>query len=61
MVGVQVVVGGDNKDSDLFDFHCKECGRHMLVLVGPETDTCNLCVSHPGWFNEVAKATSFCH
>jgi hypothetical protein len=39
-----------------YEFDCIECGRHIMVIVGPVTDRCNMCLNIPGWFNDPALA-----
>jgi hypothetical protein len=44
-------------DEHITEFDCVECGRHIIVICGPETDKCAACISLPGWFliDEVAR------
>lgn len=40
----------------VYEFDCKECGRHIVVLTGRESwkceGLCSLCVHLPAWFND---------
>jgi hypothetical protein len=34
------------------EFDCADCGRHIVVIVGPIADLCAACQMLPGWFRD---------
>lgn len=38
--------------SDVTEFDCVECGRHIIQIGGPTTRKCAACMALPGWFRD---------
>lgn len=43
-------------DPEANEFDCVDCGRHIIVIVGPINDRCSACQMLPGWFHDPAAA-----
>lgn len=44
-------------DDGVCEYDCRDCGRHIIVICGPNTGLCAACTAMPGWFRDPDLAT----